>query len=849
MPQSVFDILKKPDEKKAETQPQASRPSWGDYASAMIPQPVKTTVGGVFDLLTRPVASLAGAALAEREGRSRVGAVVDNLAGRRKDSFMDVAAKDFGEDSFTGKALGFAGDMVADPLNLAGGAIPKAIRAAAPAAKAVGNLAPDAVQRVAAGVRDALGEKFVPRYGTAVTDVDAAALAAAGKPVDDAEAFRSSLRSFQKERSTIPVRTEKAIIDRYKGTDITERDSATGVLEALEAGAGKTQKVDDLMLEQKRVNDELFEREVRAGVQKPEAFNPDYAPHDYSRSKGAQAKISQNPNSVLNARNSHARKRVDPERTIQEAVQLGAADDAALAQLTREIKGERAALTGEFVQKTAARFGLPVDQAPVDWEVLKLPMEKPLAEQVSAIAVPSYIAREINKLYIPEREATMLGKIYDKTLRLWRTQATVLRPGFHSTNMQGNAFNGALLAGALHPGRYLEAATWNFAKAKGFPNMPNVGRYTAQQVDDYMERFGVGGAGHSFTNELMEEGADAVLLSKLEGRRITHRNPLKQTVHVARETGQKIEDFSKRALFFDRLHKGDSLEQAAAVVDKFLFDYSDLTDFERRVARRIMPFYTWSRKNIPLQVEQLLEQPGKYSAVAKSQQAMEREPEADGSFVNPADRLEYLQRNNAVQIGKGDDGAARFWTPYLPFSDLNKIPVPGGSDPLDALREVGAGIEPLSKTLIELGLNKSLFFNRPIFDADLGPVGDKQQINDVLKLLPEGLQKALFTEVQGKNGPEMQTPALVRYGISQFPLVEGAGKAAHSITQPEAAANPHSWKSPVLGLRITERDPQQVVSDRKAAQRERVRIKAKERKQAPRKADVKSLYERYKQTP
>src|SRR5690606_18848385 len=251
---------------------------------------------------------------------------------------------------------------------------------------------------------------------------------------------------------------------------------------ALEAGRGETAKVDDLMRQQKQVNDDLFEREVSAGVQKPDAFRADYAPHDYSRSKGAQARISSNPNSVLNARNAHARKRVDPERTIQEAVELGATDDVALAQLTREIKGERAVLTGEFVQRTAAKFGLPVDEAPLGWEVLKLPMERPLAEQVSGIALPSYIAKELNRLYESTKEASILGRAYDKALRLWRTQATVLRPGFHSTNLQGNMFNGAFLAGALHPSRFLEAAGWNALKAKGFAGAPRIGRYTAQQV-------------------------------------------------------------------------------------------------------------------------------------------------------------------------------------------------------------------------------------------------------------------------------------------------------------------------------------------------------------------------------
>jgi hypothetical protein len=41
------------------------------------------------------------------------------------------------------------------------------------------------------------------------------------------------------------------------------------------------------------------------------------------------------------------------------------------------------------------------------------------------------------------------------------------------------------------------------------------------------------------------------------------------------------------------------------------FDYSDLGDFERNVLKMIVPFYTWTRYNVPLQMRAVLHEPGK----------------------------------------------------------------------------------------------------------------------------------------------------------------------------------------------------------------------------------------------
>ena len=60
---------------------------------------------------------------------------------------------------------------------------------------------------------------------------------------------------------------------------------------------------------------------------------------------------------------------------------------------------------------------------------------------------------------------------------------------------------------------------------------------------------------------------------------------------------------------------------AAQEVKKSLFDYSDVSRFERDVLKRFMPFYTWTRKNIPAQLASLVKNPQRAEklAIAKAQ--------------------------------------------------------------------------------------------------------------------------------------------------------------------------------------------------------------------------------------
>ena len=66
------------------------------------------------------------------------------------------------------------------------------------------------------------------------------------------------------------------------------------------------------------------------------------------------------------------------------------------------------------------------------------------------------------------------------------------------------------------------------------------------------------------------------------------------------------------------LRKGHSLDEAVKLAEKAGFDYSKITPFEARFLRRLIPFYTFTRKNLELQAKTLKDNPERILNIAKT---------------------------------------------------------------------------------------------------------------------------------------------------------------------------------------------------------------------------------------
>ncbi|MFA9277732.1 MAG: hypothetical protein ACEQR4_07910, partial [Rhodoluna sp.] len=96
--------------------------------------------------------------------------------------------------------------------------------------------------------------------------------------------------------------------------------------------------------------------------------------------------------------------------------------------------------------------------------------------------------------------------------------------------------------------------------------------------------------------EAGQYGAGEIGLADLgkEPSKLAKRNPLGTQgpiVGTSQKFGRDVEWHLRGALGWDRLVKGESLESAISDINKYHFDYQDLSQFEKSVVKRVVPFY------------------------------------------------------------------------------------------------------------------------------------------------------------------------------------------------------------------------------------------------------------------
>jgi hypothetical protein len=275
-------------------------------------------------------------------------------------------------------------------------------------------------------------------------------------------------------------------------------------------------------------------------------------------------------------------------------------DDPAIAIGVAEYNAAKA-IAGKKFLKDAEQLGVKADQAPAGWVHLEGVPGYKFDRAVASRIEGSY------KMLTNQKEMNKFLNVYDGALNWWKMWTLGARPAYHAKNVMGNLWN-AYLGGVDNPIRFGEAA---LLQTKILRNQldGNVNGIPAKELYEEMRKRGVIREGQ-YSGDIVRG-----IEKELQGG---SRNPLTPStrnpvLQAGFRVGQELEDNARIALFLDQLKRGKSYEEAGRQVQKYLFDYGDLSPFEQNVMKRAIPFYTWSRKNIPLQLQALVEHPDKIS--------------------------------------------------------------------------------------------------------------------------------------------------------------------------------------------------------------------------------------------
>lgn len=350
--------------------------------------------------------------------------------------------------------------------------------------------------------------------------------------------------------------------------------------------------------------------------------------------------------------------------------------------------------------------------------------------------LPEAIARNVDdtlNVLTGDKATKAFLKGYDNLLNFWKGSVTGWFPAFHTRNFIGGTFNNWLAK--MNPKYYQMAVELQRDLKKGGNKVwiTNTGEsFTSNQLIKIIKE----------TGAINQPGMIDVMKSVED---IVSPSTFKKLGNAPKNVMEAVENNLRIPLFMDRfLGRGYSAADSAKDVFKFHFDYTPegLTNFERNWMRRIIPFYTWTRNNIPLQIEQMVKQPGKYAVFPKLQDDI-------GGKIGEEefqDLPEWMKEMLVVRVG--EQGGNALWLQLnLPLEDISNLPVDS-----KGVKNLVSMMSPILKLPLELVTNKNLFFGTDIVNPDLPKEFQTAKTIKQLDLLPQPIKDFInFKKVQYKT--------------------------------------------------------------------------------------------------
>jgi hypothetical protein len=277
--------------------------------------------------------------------------------------------------------------------------------------------------------------------------------------------------------------------------------------------------------------------------------------------------------------------------------------------------------------------------------------------------------------------------------RNWKPLATAVRPRYHLRNIIGNVYNASFIGGAKGR-RYFQAASQqmkgyiaNQMKEgtiagkvfKAFYKNPPEHKYIKMAIDDDV----IGRGFFSVDINDMADVADKVedyskLIAKMDKPAMVYKIPvLRQWMQVMQKFGSTIEDNARLSLYIDQLKRGASRAAAKTYVNKHLFDYLNGLGDADKVIKAVIPFWSWTRFNIPLQFGAIAKNPLRHLVAQEFGKPYVQQNEANNpeyKYLSQTEKdMGAIKTGETTKNGKVYDKYMRTQN-VLPLQDLMRVP-------------------------------------------------------------------------------------------------------------------------------------------------------------------------------
>lgn len=636
-----------------------------------------------------------------------------DFEGERR-SFSDVAEKLGVENSIAKFGIGVLGDIFLDPSTYFGGAIARGIGAGAKVAggaglRGIGRLAPETeagLRLAGKGVKDALGRGFVFGYGTS-GDLATRTLNLSSKLNKAKEGIvRSNLERLG--TATLSKSQQDELVNKLLAGKRAEFAGASG----REAAQSADPLVQKTIGEQSARSQRFAEQ---AGIQDPyEIYFP-------SLKKDNLKNFFENSRS-LRVGSEGYKKEFRNLLTDEELVR-----NPAEAFAKREFEIVKDNLVRKELRTAIRDFGKPVDAFASEEEALKAGFKLVKEKGMFGKAVgylPEADKKFLDNMISPEFttiDAIARATGFDAVSALFKRSVTGLFAPFHVRNyVSGNLQNFEVLgAAALNPKNIAagQKLAYKIAKGEKFGNDKMGKAFKA-----FEDRFGTSSSYIAdiadatrpgrFSDSGSKFGLDkAGVIKTIKTAGLSSEGiPFK----TARTIGNYIESQQKATAFITALGQGKTTKEALDLAARSGFDYRALTPFESKVLRRVIPFYSFTRKNIELQLRTLGENPQRINQIISTLENLQ-----GGLSQEEYDKLpDYAKEQFVRKFGVNEQGlpevSVGFGTPIEAFSVLfgSDRPTRGGFS--DTIRRTAATLNPIFKLPLERAFNRDFFRDRPL---------------------------------------------------------------------------------------------------------------------------------------